>query len=378
VILCVGVVAAVSAAVALDRRHHWFSAGRRPAPRLAVIGDGAPYAVGHGAANIPLDAGNLAVMTRWVARHSGRLQRLYLRVKVEGSTDCPFAGRPGYAAGDSGLLVATTHPVLPDGSPDMSRVLESEKFGPCARQEGESVFLSLGLDVRKGQEYATVIRNGAADPGANWFSLNFLYIDRDAEGANARNTREPSAPDAFYHLDPRELVGYSTDAGDHWSMPGGPYGEARRAVFLPTYIQEYADGYKDGQAYYYAHPLRGLVTMVYPNVPVPWRIREIGGFTDKSSSAAVEVWVNDRRVRSVRVGGDGLIRTPMDPVTVPAGATVRVVTHAGPGGLALGGLRADAEWNEVMGFGSAYAYHRSEDPPVPATIYPMPMYTAGP
>jgi len=61
-------------------------------------------------------------MTRWVAPRSGVAETLYLRVKVEGA-DCRAGGRAGYAAGTSGRLVATTHPVRPDGRPDTRTTL---------------------------------------------------------------------------------------------------------------------------------------------------------------------------------------------------------------------------------------------------------------
>ena len=71
-----------------------------------------PFASGDNAANIPLDTSRKWVMQRWVARHTGVIERLYFYAKSEGSDDCPNKGRSGYADGTSGRLLATTHRVL--------------------------------------------------------------------------------------------------------------------------------------------------------------------------------------------------------------------------------------------------------------------------
>lgn len=335
-----------------------------------------PYAVGDDAANIPLDSADEAIVLRWVARHTGVLDRLLLRVKVEGSRDCPYGRRPGYAAGTSGVLLATTSPVLPSGAPDTGRVLREEHFRPCGREQGESVSLDLHLPVSRGQEFATVVRNVDAAPEKNWFSLNFLFQRRGITGPNGRNERRTCVRDAAYDLDPRELVGWSTDAGQSWRLPGGPYGGRRGASFLPTYIQAYADGYRDGQPYYYAHPARGRVDMIYAPARHSLTITRLGAYTYGFSSGVVRIRVDDKLRASARLRGRGRIAARIRRVRVPAGATLRVSTRAGAGGLKLLQLYADADWDDTLRLGSSFRYHLRQDPADPVTVYPLGPWTS--
>jgi hypothetical protein len=338
-----------------------------------------PHAGGDSAANISMNTAAKRQAIRWVAQRTGTLSTLHLRVKVEGSSNCPLGGRSGYAAGDTGVLEATTYRTLASGMPDTSAVLSRDAFNPCARHSGESVPVAVNLAVTKGQEFATVIRNADSAPTTNWFSINYLYrgdFGFGIAGANGRNERDPFAQDAHYGLDPREVVGFSTDAGATWKMPGGPYGAAGGAAFLPTYIQQYTDGAKAGQPYYWAQAVSGTVAMVYPNVPVTWTISELGAYTSTSSggSSAVRLFVDGVERAQATLSGVGMLRAPISPVTVNPGQTVKVQTTAGSTGLNLRKMYADSVWAGLMGLGTSAPFYMEGAPQTAVAIYPLPMY----
>jgi hypothetical protein len=329
-----------------------------------------PLAAGDTAANIPLDSSRKRVLLRWVASDSGRLRRLYVRVKVEGSR-C-WAGRPGYAAGSGGVAEAIVYRTRSDGRPDVSRELARATVRPCSVQHGESLGFPLSLDVTAGEELATVVDNGDPHPTRNWFSLNFLYEHAGLVGPNSRNDRDPEAAGPAYGLDPRELVGYSSDAGRTWQLPGGPYGPSGGRAFLPTYIAEYADGRRDGQPYYYGHPLEGTVVMVFPHVRASWTINEIGTYVSAASSSKVSLAVDGRERAQVTLQGRGMLREPVGPVQVEAGSTVTLTARAGSGGLALDGLHADAVWTALMDLGDNHRFYLRSQPELAAPLYPLP------
>ena len=335
----------------------------------------APFAAGTGSANIDLNASGEAVVTRWVARRSGAVRRLHFHVKVEGSDDCPYGGRSGYAAGTTGTMVVTTHPVTESGQPRLDRTLAREEFRPCGREQGETVAVdAAGLRVTEGTEYATVVRNGDRDPGANFFSLNLLWSESGLVGANSENERDADADGAYYGLDPRELVGYSTDAGRTWKLPGGPYGPKAGRAFIPTYLVEYADGTTAGQPYYSSAGLSGPVTVVYPAVAADWKIEEIGAFTTGPGRAAVELRVDGRRRARADLSGTGMVRTGIEPVEVERGQTVTLTTTSGDGSLALRDLYADAAWERIAGLGRGHAQFLEANPARVAPLYPLPAY----
>ena len=330
----------------------------------------APHAAGSSAANMTHKAGSTWVLTRWVARRTGTLTTLYLRVKVEGSQPCYGRGRAGYAAGTTGRALVTTHPVLADGRPNLAVTLARDEFNPCERAGlAESAAVRLNLAVTAGSEYATVVRNVDASPAANWFSTNFLYTPSPLTGANGRNERNAAAADAFYGLDPRELVGYSKNAGAAWALPGGQYAGG----FLPTYIQAYSDGVRDGQPYYWAESVSGPQAMVYPKVPVSWRITHLGAYARSAGTGTLRLLVNGAQRASVTVSGSGMLRASIPPVTAPAGSTVTVKTS---GGLTLSRLHSDGAWKSVMGLGSGFRWYDAANPGGDAavTLYPLPMY----
>src|SRR5918997_1523232 len=84
----------------------------------------APVAAGSSAANIQLSGANKRVVMRWVARSTGTMRALHLRIQADGST-CRLSGKTGYGLGNGGTWKVTTHPVLADGRPDTTRTLTS-------------------------------------------------------------------------------------------------------------------------------------------------------------------------------------------------------------------------------------------------------------
>jgi hypothetical protein len=324
------------------------------------------FAAGDSAANIPLATRGQRVLLRWVARRSGRLEALHLQVKIQGR---------GYAAGSGGILNATTYHVLADGRPDLSEALTVNRFRARSRERGGSVAVHVDLDVSAGEEYATVIRNEAATPSRDYFSINFFYARDGVLGANGRNERNAAARDRYYRLDPRELVGYSRDGGKTWRLPGGPYGIRGGTDFLPTYVQEYAGGVAEGQFYYYSHPISGSVRMVYRRSPRT-TITHVGAYTDHAGSAAVVLAVNGRRRVVARLSGSGFLMRRIPPVRVPAGATVTLTARAGPGGLALSQQFADSRWSDLVGLGRRYSWYLESDPETAVPLFPLPAWEA--
>ena len=345
---------------------------KRPAPLTA------PIAAGTSAANIPLSASQTRVLVRWVARSTGTLTALHLRIQADGAT-CRQSGKTEYGAGDGGSWAVTTHAVLADGRPDQRTALASQEFRPCngpaaivdVRQG--IVRLPMNIDVVKGTEYATVIRNTDPDPSLNYTSPNFLFTGTGLVGANARNERSSDAPDAYYGLDPRELVGYSLDDGRTWALPGGPYGTPPgNRNFLPTYLQEYSDGRITGQPYYYAPPPSTAThTMVFQAEPRRWTVRALGAYVSRPSKGTLTLTVDGRRRARVAVAGAGMLRKPIDPVTIPIGKTVKVSSE----GLAIQDVVADSAWGHLMRLDSDSAPWRLEGAvnfSHAAPVYPLP------
>lgn len=320
------------------------------APATAGAALPAPVAAGSSAANIPLNSAGKRVVMRWVARSTGTLRALHLRIQADGST-CRLSGRTGYGLGNGGSWRVTTHPVLADGRPDTSRTLSAHEVRPCEAdvsvvdvRQGVARIPSP-MAVTEGTEYATVVRNTDPLPELNYTSTNFLYTSTGIVGANGRNERSKAAADAFYALDPRELVGYTTDGGNAWSLPGGPYGAPGGRNFLPTYIQEFADGKMLGQPYYYAAAASTADrTMVFGNVKSDWTIRELGAFTLRQGAGTLTLTVDGARKAEVAVSGTGMLRAPITPVRVAPGQTVRVTAS----GLSIQNIVADTAWGRLM------------------------------
>jgi hypothetical protein len=355
---------------------------------------GAPFAAGSSAGNFqfgvdkcqPTTAAcvaNLRFMLRWVARHTGVLSTLYLEFAASSTApvNCPTSHN-GYGGGTSGTAMISTYAVNADGTPNTSQLLSRTQLVPCQAAIDGSVAVPLGLPVSKGQEFATVVQNVDPDPVTNFFSVNNLYFPGGLLGANGRNERSSTAVDAYYGLDPREIIGSSRDGGATWSLP--------EPSFVPTYVQVYADGYRDGQPYLYATcpcpgTITGVATMVFPHVPVDWTISQLGAYTVAAGAARVDLLVNDQVVASATLSGSGFLRASITPVTVPAGSTVKIRTIAGSGGLALSRIDADTPWKSgpVLTLGTSWRWYYLEQQGGGAGdravvgLYPLPMYPTG-
>ena len=310
----------------------------------------APVAAGSSAANIPLSGANKRVVMRWVARSTGTLRALHLRIQADGST-CRLSGRTGYGLGNGGSWRVTTHPVLADGRPDTSRTLSAYETRPCEAdvsvvdvKQGVAR-IPMPMSVVKGGEYATIVRNTDPLPNLNYTSTNFLYTSTGVIGANGRNERSKVAPDTHYGLDPRELVGYTTD-GSTWALPGGPYGAPGGRNFLPTYLQEFSDGRVMGQPYYYAAAASTADrTMVFGGITTEWTIKELGAFSLREGAGTLTLTVNGQERARVAVSGAGMLRAPIAPVTVQPGQTVKVTAR----GLSIQNIVADTAWGRLAG-----------------------------
>lgn len=344
-----------------------------------------PYAAGDSSGNIQLNSSERWIMNRWVARRTGTVVALHLRTRIEGSACWPGPALAGYAKGSGGSWLVTTHPVLADGEPDLSRTLAGSEVSPCGDSVGDSIAIPLDLDVEAGQEFATVVRNSDPAPETHWASQNFLYLERGLVGANARNERSADADDGFYGLDPREAVGFSRDGGQTWSIPGGPYGVNGGAAFLPTYLQEYTDGDALGQPFYSSTPWSGPVTMVYPGVDKPWTISQLGAYASGTGSAEVSLLVDGTLVAKATLSGGGVLRAPIEPVLVSPGQKVEVSVIAGANGLPLRIGYAGAVWTSLAGLGLEHEFQlqpRPEfvspmGPAYAAPVYPLPAPGAG-
>jgi hypothetical protein len=307
----------------------------------------APVAAGTSAANIAMKDARRLVLQRWVARRSGRLTALHVRMVANGAS-CKTDGRPGYGAGNGGSWRVTTHRVLANGLPDMRSTLVSQEFRPCEAplslmdvRQGVAR-LPMNLPVSQGEEYATIVRNTDPSPAANHTSTNFLYTQAHVVGANGRNERNPNAADSYYGLDPRELVGFSEDGGASWQLPG----PSRDPGYLPSYLQEYGDGQIEGQPYYYTGEATSTTTMVYQNIPVRWTIQALGAYTPASATGTLTLTVDGTQRAQVPVSGTGMLRAGIPAVTVTPGQTVKVTAS----GIPIHSLFADTAWGRLRGF----------------------------
>lgn len=330
-----------------------------PPPSVVEV----PFAGGASAANIAINTAGERSAQRFVARRTGTLTKLHVRVKSSGS---------GYAAGNTGRWTVSFHRTLASGLPDTSATLSTENFVPLSRDVGGQIELSAGFAVTKGQEFWLIVRNSDSSPTVNWASTNFLFtgFDLAMEGANGRNERNAGATDVFYGLDPRETTAWSTDGGTTWAVPGGPYGANSGKSFLPTYIQEYSDGVRVGQPYYYSLAAPdGISRMFYPG----FRGTSINGIqTWNSTSGSVRcvLYVNGVVRADVTLTGRGARRASFAAVAVPVGAQVRI--DATQTGGVLRKLYADANWAGKMGLGTSYKWYLEGDPVRSVPVYPLP------
>lgn len=153
-------LALIACAVALLVWAPW--SGDDDEPELPVEGLPAPFAAGDSAANMTLSGSDAWVLVRWVARASGTLAALHLRIQADGSR-CRQSGKTGYGMGGGGRWRVTTHSVRPDGLPDTDEELSAYEFQPCSAPRSV-VDLLAGVvrepvDVKAGQRVSVSARD---------------------------------------------------------------------------------------------------------------------------------------------------------------------------------------------------------------------------
>ncbi len=345
-------------------------------PGMAAADPGAPFGVGDSAGNIRLNSKS-PVAIRWVAKSTGTLSRLWVKTRTVthgGAEDS------SYYAGTTGEWQVRTYLTNADGTPDLSRPLVSEKFVPAARMasddaafgdpEGEAIGLHLGIAVTRGAEYTTVFQNVDPRPSVNYASLNFLYNASGLQGAQGRDTTSPTASDELYGLDPREAVGGDYD--DHWYIPGNNYGAF--AKFLPTYVQQYADGHTAGQPYYTAASLPSdtRVDQRYV-VSSSETIGSLGAFITATDRLTATVLVNGVPRQSVALSGnrDQFVSAQLaTPIAVSPGTVVDITTTTHVSG-ALKAMYADDVFSRLMDLGTGYEWYFTASPKRTVPLYPI-------
>jgi hypothetical protein len=337
---------------------------------------GAPFGVGDSAGNIRLDSAGIAAL-RWVARRDGTIVRLWVKTKMITHGGAPDSS---YFGGTTGVWRVNTYTTTPDGRPDPSHLLASERFVPVQRMTtdslsqgdplGEVVGLHLDIIATKGAEYITTFQNIDADPSVNYASLNFLYSARGLQGAQAHNDRVAGAPDALYGLDPRELVGGSVNGA--WFLPGNDKGAF--AKFLPVYVQQFSDGTAAGQPYYTGAsipagtPVRQRYTM-----GAAATITRVGCYLTAADSFTAQLTVNGSPRGSVVIaGGADRFVTATLPQTVAVSPDAVVEIAATPG--VTGSLKAfygGAVFEHLLGLGAAYRWAFEANPVRTVPLYPV-------
>jgi len=340
-----------------------------------------PFAAGDAAWNIALNTSAKRVAVRFVPDTTKTLARVYLHVKVSGS---------GYSGGLGGTCVATLHPMLGNGLPDLSHTLgRPQDFAVRENAAGTNlIHLDFDAPVQAGLPYVIVLQNGDPQPDRNYWSLNFLAADLGAQpslaGAQGRNEPLAGARDVYYGLDPRESVGGSDDGGITWKLPGNT--DAPEAKWLPTYALAFSDGTVQAQPFYSSHqPPDGTYTMVYQRVRAPWTIRQVaaylytwGASRARSASAVVQLLVDGKLRARVRLSGSGFVSSWLGrPVTVRPGQVVKlrvpVAAAGGDAGLPLRFSYADSRMAEIAGLGRSGDFYLDMRPYTYALpVFPLP------
>ena len=302
----------------------------------------------------------------------------------------------------------TTHPVLADGRPDMSRTLATQDLRPCSEPTSVVdvrqgiVRLKMGIDATRGREYATVIRNTDADPDHNFTSPNFLYTETGILGANGRNERslgrcdlhfflqQPAQAPIALHL-PLKFVVRGVGRFEIVHRRQHKVGGARERRRLPP--QERFLGVppcsrSPGPRNADMKPTRlalGVLVLLVCGCPsdadnanrVRYNLKSLdkalGAYTAKGGSGTLTLTVNGSVRARARVAGPRMVRATIKSVTVQPGQTVKVTSS----GLSIQNVVADDAWGYLMGMNLPSApWHLDGDPEFShaAPVYALPAY----
>ncbi len=348
-----------------------------------------PIAAGDSSGNQKLNAVGKITAMRLVARHTGILTRLHFKTRTTGGAS--------YESGNLGNFAMEVRKVLANGLPDMSPggVLASEIISASdpnrsySAGAGDQAWINTNFSVTKGDEFVLLVKNTAPSPDLNYASINYLYfIAHNPPGAQSRNERNPNANDAYLGLDPREVVGASRDGGSSWSFPGTTDAGYNIATNIPVYIQEYSDGFKDGQPYYSASSSsNGWYSNTFSHITTNWHITEIAGYVSSNGGASpVSLSVNGSVKATVNLTGspNSIARVSLpEAVDVQPGSTVSLtftINNSGSGGIDIRPLYTDSyHWTGYLGLGSNYLWYTSGSAAnVPshyiAPVYPLPFW----
>lgn len=304
-------------------------------------------------------AGNVALREtyRWVAmrivaRHTGILTSLHLKLRTTGGSS--------YAGGTGGIGRFELRWADDGGYPDLTTegLMATQDIVISAPVAGEYLETTWTQNMRAGQEYFLVVHNVDGAPDTNYFSLNFGAATATIAplGATGRNERNPGALDSYYSLDPREAVFKSLDSGITWWIN----------YMVPTYFEEYSgDSFKSGQPFYTCYPCTGQVTQTFKSFVGSRMIEAVGCyFCSGGGSTLIDVITNDGggdtivQTASLMSSGAGHVRTMLSsPVYLSSGWTLKLRARSiGTGGADIRAVSADDAMATAAGLGTGYDF----------------------
>jgi hypothetical protein len=264
--------------------------------------------------------------------------------------------RPGYAAGDGGMIRARLVPVAPDGRPRLRHVLAQETVSAARRYEqsrrafriarGTRTMLLYfdfgGVRVRGGVPYAVVYQNVHPRPNRHWFSEQSPTVRASEAGPNGRNTLNRRARGAIAGLDPREAVAWSSDGGRSWvwgrrvgegHTPGAYAGSSTGddGARLPWYGWQAVGGEPQSNQPYYAYRQSGNYRVLVGPARRLQVLRRAGGYAELGTQVGVVTVRNlatGAVARTRRLGSGIAVGELTAPLPVAAGETYEI-SHTG-------------------------------------------------
>ena len=320
---------------------------RRPKVRRPVAALGR-RAIPVGVANVNnqvLTSSRYVYAIRFVLDRPTTLHRFFSGFVLEGTSR--LGGRPRYAHGDGGTILARLVQVDREGRPDLGRVLASERVNGVDRYletagaygilPHRTVLLHFnmgGVKLKRGRMYAMTYQNVSGQPQQNWFSTNSPVVKASEAGPNGRNNLNPDARGAIMGLDPREAVGWSTDAGKGWvwgrrvgegparfSYAGSPSSD--EGARLPWYgWQATPTSPPRSNQPYYAYRQAGSYELIVSGAPRATTLTEAGGYAPVGRSAGTVTVTNLRTgvTGSTPYLGSGIVKGALSqPVPIAVG-----------------------------------------------------------